>query len=219
MAKKSRKKATTVRAHPLRVPVSERNPTGITIRDQHVRRLKGTYLDRDEIASTFKNYNRKNLVYPGKLGVQDSEKYDELIAIWTDYFNKKFNADPPLDPDMVKALIQSESDFIENPKNPRATGLIQITPETFQILQEPSGEVKEFIFKDIKKKDLKDPAINIPMGIRWLYRKKRLADGKLGRAASHEDIILEYKGLLKSKSNYKESALKKYRKAYATLKK
>jgi len=50
-------------------------------------------------------------------------------------------------------------------------------------------------------------------------RKKRLADGKLGHPANHEDIILEYKGLLKSKSDYKESALKKYRKSYAKLKK
>jgi hypothetical protein len=219
VAKKSRQKTRTVREHPLHVPVSKKNPMGITIRDQHPRRLKGTYLDRDEIESIFKDYDRKKLIYPGKLKVKGSEKYDELIAVWTDYFNKKLNADPPLDPDMVKALIQSESDFIENPKNLKATGIIQITPETFQILQDSRGEVKEFIFKDIRKKDLRDPAINIPMGIRRLYRKKRLADGKLGRAATNEDIILEYKGLLKSKSEYKESALTKYRKAYAKLKK
>jgi hypothetical protein len=219
MAKKPGQKTTTEREHPLRVPISQKNPTGITIRDRHPRRLKGTYLDRDEVESTFKEYDRKKLIYPGKLEVQGSEKYDELIAVWTDYFNRKLNADPPIDPDMVKALIASESDFIENPKNPEATGIIQITPETFQILQDSRGEAKEFIFKDIRKKDLKDPAINIPMGIRWLHRKKRLADGKLGRAATHEDIILEYKGLLKSKSKYKESALTKYRKAYAKLKK
>jgi hypothetical protein len=219
MAKKTPKKITRVREHPLRVKISEKNPTGITIRDRHLRRLKGTYLDRSEIESIFKNYDRKSIKYPGKLEIKNSEKYDDIIAVWTDYFNKKFKADPPLDPDMVKALIESESDFVESPKNPKATGIIQITPDTFEHLQDPDGEVKEFIFKDIRKKDLKDPAINIPMGIRWLYRKKRLADGKLGRAANHEDIILEYKGLLKSKSDYKEAALKKYRKSYAKLKK
>jgi hypothetical protein len=219
MAKKTPKKITRVREHPLKVRVSEKNPTGVTIRDRHLRRLKGTYLDRSEIESIFKNYDRKNIKYPGKLEIKSSEKYDDIIAVWTDYFNKKFKADPPLDPDMVKALIESESDFVESPKNPKATGIIQITPDTFEHLQDPDGEVKEFIFKDIRKKDLKDPAINIPMGIRWLYRKKRLADGKLGRAANHEDIILEYKGLLKSKSDYKEAALKKYRKSYAKLKK
>ncbi len=31
MAKKIRKKITTVREHPLRVPVSEKNPVGITL--------------------------------------------------------------------------------------------------------------------------------------------------------------------------------------------
>lgn len=219
MAKKSRKKITTVHEHPLHVPVSEKNPTGITIRDQHIRRLKGTYLGREEIESTFKNYDRKKLIYPSKLGTKDYNKYDDLIAVWTDYFNKKFNATPPLDPDMIKALIQSESDFLEDPTNPKATGIIQITSDTFKVLQDPKGEVKEFIFKGLRKKDLKNPTINIPMGIRWLYRKKRLAEGKLGRAAEHEDIILEYKGLLKSKSEYKDSALTKYRKAYEKLKK
>ncbi len=219
MTKESRQKTTIVREHPMRVPASEKNPKGTTIRDRHLRRLKGTYSDRDEIETSFKTYNRKNLIYPGKLGIKEYDKYDDVIAVWTDYFNKKFNAVPPLDPDMIKALIQSESDFIENPNNPKATGIIQITPDTFKILQDSQGEVKDFIFRDIRKKDLKDPAINIPMGIRWLYRKKRIADGKLGRVANHEEIILEYKGLFKSQSKYKESALAKYRKAYAKLKK
>ncbi len=222
MTKKAPKKVTTVREHPMRVPRSKKNPTGITLRDQHPRHLKGTYLDQEEIESIFKNYDRKNITYPGQSQIlgKDSDKYDDLIAIWTDYFNKKFNSNPSLDPDMVKALIFSESDFRENPSgNPKATGIIQITPNTHKILQNPKGEVKDFIFKDIRKKDLIDPAINIPMGIRWLYRKKRLAEGKLGRAADHEDIILEYKGLLKSKTAYKEKGLEKYRHAYKQLKK
>lgn len=62
--KRTRKKVTTVREHPMRVPVSSKNPKGITIRDQHVRRLEGTYLDAEKIASIFKNYDRKNIVYP-----------------------------------------------------------------------------------------------------------------------------------------------------------
>lgn len=219
MSKKNPKKTTSVREHPMRVPVSKKNPAGVTIRDAHVRRLKGTYLDLSEIESIFKDYDRKSLTYPGKLKNDDYNKYDDLIAVWTDFFNKKFNANPPLEPNMIKALIQSESDFIETPQNPKATGIIQITPDTFEVLQDPNGEVKEFIFKDIRKKDLKDPAINIPMGIRWLHRKKRLAEGKLGRSATHEDIILEYKGLLKSKSTYKDNALAKYRKSYANLQK
>ncbi len=106
MAKKPHKKITTVREHPMHVPVSEKNPTGITIRDRHLRRLKGTYLDAAEFESLFKSYDRKGIVYPtkGKLTeYPNADKYDDVIAVWTDYFNRKFKADPPLDPEVVKA--------------------------------------------------------------------------------------------------------------------
>lgn len=55
------------------------------------------------------------------------------------------------------------------------------------------------------------------MAARLLSRKKRRAEGKLGRAASAEEVILEYKGLLKSKSEFKDKALKKFRKEYGLL--
>lgn len=205
----------------MHVPVSQKNPTGITIRDRHLRRLKGTYLDREEIESVFKNYNRKDIIFPAakKLEHLNSDKYDVLIAVWTDYFNKKFEANPPLDPDVVKSLIASESGFREDPsENKIAFGIAQITLETFKALQDSKGEVKDFIFTDIRKKDLKDPNINIPMAVRWLHRKKRLAEGKLSRAATAEEIILEYKGLLKSKSDEKKRALKNFRENYDKLK-
>ncbi len=218
----AKKKVTTVKEHPRKVPVSKKNPTGITIVDKHPRRLDGTYLDRIEVVKTIKNYDQKKLIYPksGKLNIySDSDKYDELIAIWTDYFNKKFPSDSLLDPDVVKALIGSESDFKLDPLNPAAFGIAQITEETFKALQDPKGEVKEFIFTKFTLKDLKDPNVAIPMAIRWLFRKKRLAQGKLGREPSAEEIILEYKGLLKSTSKYKDKALKKFRELYALLKK
>ncbi|MGE0632444.1 MAG: transglycosylase SLT domain-containing protein [Pseudobdellovibrionaceae bacterium] len=115
--------------------------------------------------------------------------------------------------------MQSESGFREDPpENKIAFGIAQITPETFKALQDPKGEVKDFIFNDIRKKDLKNPNIAIPMAIRWLFRKKRLAEGKLGRGATAEEIILEYKGLLKSKSDEKKRALKNFKENYDKLK-
>ncbi len=203
----------------MRVPVSEKNPTGITIRDKHTRRLKGTYLDLTEIEDIYKKYDKKNIVYPAKnkLVQPNSDKYDEIIAVWCDYFNKKFGTNPPLEPNVVKALIASESDFVLDPKNSKATGITQITPETLKVLLDPNGEVKEFIFKDIRKKDLKNPDIAIPMAVRWLSRKKRLAEGKLGRPVTAEEIILEYKGMLKSKTKLKDNALEKFRKEYDKL--
>ncbi len=184
MAKKAKKKVTTVREHPMHVPVSEKNPSGTTIRDHHIRRLKGTYLEFSEMEDIFNAYDKKNIIYPN----------------------------------VVKAMISSESDFkLDPPGNPKATGIAQITPETLKALQDPAGEVKDFIFKNIRKNDLKNPDIAIPMAIRWLSRKKRLAEGKLGRAANAEEIILEYKGLLKSNSKFKGKAIEKFRKEYGQL--
>lgn len=221
MAKKVQKKVTIVHEHPLHVPVSEKNPTGITIRDRHLRRLKGTYLDAGEIESIFEGYDRKGLIYPtpGKLGKEAADRYDEVIAVWVDYFNNKFRADPPLDPNVVKALLWSESDLrIDPPKNKNAIGIAQIIPDTLKIVQDENGEAKDFVFSKIRKIDLKNPNIAIPICVRWLFRKNVTAAHRLKRVPNHEELILEYKGLLKSDSKYKNSAIQKYRDAYARLK-
>jgi hypothetical protein len=221
LKKNENKKVTTVHAHPLHVPINEKNPTGITIRDQHLRRISGSGIGRDEIYSTFKNYDRTSIIFPtkNKLPYKNSDKYDDLIAVWTDFFNKKFTAKPPLDPDVVKALLASESKFVENPSgSTKGIGIAQITTETLEALQNPKSETSEFTFYDIRKKDLKCPDIAIPMAIRWLYRKRRLAEGKLGHAPNPEELILEYKGLLKSQTPFKNSALKNFREDYARLK-
>lgn len=206
----------------MQVPVSEKNPTGVTIRDQHLRRLPGTYLKRDEINEIFRNHNRKGISYPTKGKISEhktADDYDDLIAVWTYYFNDKLKTDPPFDPDVFKALLASESGFrLHTPENKIAFGIAQITKQTWTILQDPKGEAKEFIFNEIRQKDLRDPSIAIPMGIRWLMYKSKRAAAKLGQQPTHEEIILEYKGLLKSKSQYKEDALDSYRKYYGKLK-
>lgn len=223
MSEKSQKKVTVVREHPMRVPVSKKNPSGITIRDRHLRRLKGTYLDAAEIEFVFKNYNRNDLIYPtpNKLNkYRNADKYDEVIAVWTDYFNKKFNAEPPLDPDIVKALIASESGFRADPQeNKIALGITQITKSTFKTLQDPKGEAKDFIFNKIRQKDLKNPNIAIPMAVRWLHRKRQTEKNQLKRTPNHEELILEYKGLLKSKTNLKNKALTNFKENYDLFKK
>jgi hypothetical protein len=225
MTRPRRKKVIAVRKHPRRVPVSPKNPSGVTVVDRHLRRISGPALEADEIREITNSRARKGLRYPAKnlLGYTDGNKYDELIAIWVDYFNEKFGVTPPyapLDPNLVKALIASESGFRKAPReNRKAFGITQITPETLRILLDPEGEAKDFVFKGIRQKDLKDPEIAIPMGVRWIFRKKRLAEGKLGRGATPEEIILEYKGLLKSRTDYQNNALENFRKHYASLKK
>lgn len=224
MAKQSRRKRiATVHEHPRHVPISHKNPSGMTIVDEHLRRLKGSSLNPEEINLIFGKYDRKGLVFPapGKLSkYKNSDKYDEAIAVWTDFFNKKFGSSPALDPDVVKALIASESGFRVDPaENKVALGIAQITKPTLKILQDPKGEAKDFIFTKIRQKDLKIPNIAIPLATRWLFRKRETARGQLGREPDAEELILEYKGLLRSKSAYKEKALERFRTEYGLLKK
>ena len=220
--KKSKKKVTIIHEHPRRVPVSNKNPSGITIVDDHLRRVPGTSLSVDEMLEIAKNYNKNNIPYPTAKKLKsypNADNYDELIAIWTDYFNKKLSANPSLDADVIKALIGSESGFQEDPiGNKTALGIAQITKQTLKILQNQNGEAKDFIFKKIRQKDLKNPDIAIPMAIRWLIKKQQMAERKLKRLPTHEETILEYKGLLKSKSSWKTDALVNYKEKYETLK-
>ncbi|MCM2280951.1 MAG: transglycosylase SLT domain-containing protein [Bdellovibrionaceae bacterium] len=219
---KPKQKVTTVREHSRRVGVSGKNPDGITTVDRHLRRLPGTYLGPEEIASTFKSYDKSKIVFPSVGTIKEfksPDSYDDLIAVWVDYFNKTLKVEPPLDPDVLKALIASESGFRKDPPgNPTAIGFAQITRETFEIVQDPRGEAKQFIFNKIRLKDLKDPNIAVPIAARWLSRKKVIAKSKLGRDPTAEEIILEYKGLLKSNTKFKDNALASFRKYYAILK-
>lgn len=193
----------------------------MTIVDRHPRRLPGSYLNADEIKNLFQDYDRNNVRFPtpDDLGYKAGNAYDDAIAVWVDYFNKKLNADPPLDPDVIKALIASESGFRKDPPgNKIALGITQITKITLKVLQDASGEAKDFIFDNIRQKDLKDPDIAIPLAIRWLFKKKETATKKLKRDPSVEELILEYKGLLKSKTDFKNRALENFRKQYGKLK-
>ncbi|MBP5296620.1 MAG: lytic transglycosylase domain-containing protein [Bacteriovoracaceae bacterium] len=65
---------------------------------------------------------------------QDSDRYDYEIAFWTKYWNQVFKTNPPLEPNLVKALIASESSFNVDSKagstGVGAMGLTQIMPET-----------------------------------------------------------------------------------------
>jgi hypothetical protein len=113
MPAKKQSKIVVVKTHPRRVPISKKNPSGRTIVDRHLRHIDGQYLDLNLIEETFRNYDKKKILRPesGKLLLPNEDKYSEHIAVWVDYFNKKLNLKPPLDPDMVKALVASESTF------------------------------------------------------------------------------------------------------------
>jgi hypothetical protein len=221
MSIKKKPKTVIVRQHRRRVSVSKKNPSGMTIVDQHLRHIEGQYLDLKLIDDIFKNYKKKKLLYPGKskLLLPSEDDYNDHIAVWVDYFNQKLNLKTPIDPDMIKALIASESTFKPNAINNKATGLTQITTDTLKILQDLKGESKDFVFKDIRKKDLKNPNVSIALGVRWLAYKKQYAEKVLKREVTSDEVIQIYKGILNDKSSKSTEIMKTYRKFYNDLKK
>lgn len=221
MPLKKKSKIVVVREHQRRVSASKKNPSGRTTVDRHLRHIEGQYLDSNLIEKTFKEYDKKKVLYPTKqkLDLPNEDKYNDYIAVWLDYFNKKLNLKTPLDPDMIKALIASESTFKPNAKNKKAIGLTQITTETLKILQDLSGESKDFVFKDIRKKDLENPNISLALGVRWLAYKQQYAEKVLKRTVKPDEVIQVYKGILNDKSKNAKHIMKKYREFYEKLKK
>lgn len=135
------------------------------------------------------------------LGYDDyKNEFDPFIRGWTKYWNEILQPTVPLDPDLVKALIATESSF--NPKADtkekgagRARGLMQITDGTRKILKDEEGELKDHLLT-LSDKDAYNPNLNIAAGVRWLYQKQKLASAKLKREATWMETAFEYKGVL-----------------------
>ena len=131
----------------------------------------------------------------------DGNQFDKFIRGWTKYWNETLSPEDPLDPNLVKALIATESSF--NPKRTnrqkgvnRAIGLMQVTNGTRKILADEKGELKDRLV-NLTENDAFDPILNIAAGVRWLYHKKKLASAKLRRKATWEEAVAEYKSYLK----------------------
>lgn len=211
-----------VRTHSLRVPPSLKDPDGsITTRHGHCARNPSgkTQLYPDEIRQMAKeNFSRvKEKPCPIDLGFRGKHKgneYDDLIAGWTKYWNDVLKPSTPLDPDIVKALIASESGFdpmiLANKKNKNsARGLMQITNDTRKILGDEKGELKDH-YLTLTRDDLNDPSLNICAGIRWLFRKAEIASGPLGRRATWEESVFEFKGIRTTKKSNPKKIIKAF---------
>ncbi len=200
------------RTHPVHVPSSEKNPKGITTRivgccknpQRKNKRVVKDVIHPEEIHRIAKDYFSGLTGSPagGKLKqYEDADKYDDLIRGWTKYWNEIFKPEVLLDPDVVKALIASESRFKSNPKPVsagkagKAHGLIQLTDEAIQALSNPNGELKDHLVM-IKEVDILDPNVTLCAGIRWLFQKRKLTTYLLGREATWEETIANYKAYL-----------------------
>ena len=199
-----------VQTHPLRIPPSRKHPEGsVTTRHGHCAKnpTGKDQLYPDEIKQMAKeNFQKvKEKPCPTDLGFRGKHKgndFDDLIAGWTKYWNDVFKPSTPLDPDIVKALIASESGFDPNiladKKNKNsARGLMRITNDTRKILGDEKGELKDH-YLTLTREDLNDPSLNICAGIRWLFRKSEIATNLLGKQATWEEAVAEFKGTRKT---------------------
>lgn len=206
-----------VRTHPMHAPPSKTHSDGsVTTRHEHcARNPSGKDQLYPEEIQEIANQNfsaLKNKPCALSLGFDDGNKYDDFIAGWVQYWSEILKPDEPLDPNLVKALIASESSFkaklLANPKNSNsARGLIQITNDTRKILDGYNGDLKDHLIK-VTKEELNDPNTNICAGVRWLFEKRRLTSAHLKRSASWLETIWGYKATKKAKTKKAEKKIK-----------
>ncbi len=154
------------------------------------------------------------------LGFSQGNKFDDEIRGWCKYWNEVLGGDNPIDPDLVKALIATESGFRGSARikdgsgQGHATGLMQITDATRKILSDEGGEIQDHLV-NVSESELKDPSLNIATGVRWLFHKRKLASKRLRREASWEETIMLYKGYKRKD----DPQMIKFVKTYQELKK
>jgi hypothetical protein len=169
-----------VRTHPLHIPPSKSNPEGeVTTRHFHCAHnpLRKDIFTPIEIHAVAQRHFSRLKGPPCSLPLKfkNGSEFDDLIRGWTRYWNEVLNPKEPLDPNLVKALIASESGFkikSGSTKKSRAAawGLMQLLPDAVRILGDEHGELKDH-YVDLTRKDLLDPNLSICGGIRWLFQK------------------------------------------------
>lgn len=151
----------------------------------------------------------KGAPYSNDLGFKRGNEFDELIRGWTHYWNEIFQLHEKLDPNLVKALIATESGF--NPLSQtktksnlrRATGLLQLTGQTRKVLSDEKGELKDHLVNLRGESSLKNPVLNLAAGIRWLFRKYEIAKGR-DKKANWLSAIALYKSYPKNHPQMKK---------------
>ena len=145
-------------------------------------------------------------------------KYDIYINGWCAYWNEMLRPELKLDPNILKALIASESSFEENPKRTThhtAIGITQLMPKTLSLLSSRSRELKNH-FVEIKKDEAFDPNINISASVRWLFRKYEIAKARK-KDVTWFEVIEEYKGIRNQKGPVSDRIRNKFKSEYLKL--
>ena len=197
-----------VRTHPLHVPPSKAHPDGIVV-PRHFHCAKNPS-GKDELsvleiqAIEKAHFSRlKGPPCPIPLDFKNGDQFDDLIRGWVRYWNEVLNPKDPLDPNLVKALIASDSGFNPNSGKLRkarnaARGLIQLDSQAVKALGDEKGEIKDH-YVTISGNERYDPNLSICAGVRWLFQKRVLASHRLGRQANWNETVEEYKGVLEAR--------------------
>lgn len=218
-----------VRAHSLYITPSKAYPAGHSVmRREHCAANPShkDMLSYDEIQAIAKTHF-SNLAGPPRAGIltnfHEADNFDQDIRGWVRYWNDVFKPKEPLDPNLIKALIATESGFDikikDKTKKIHPHGLMQIINKTLHILGDHQGELKDHLIY-LTEKDLLNPSANICAGVRWLFRTKEIASGKLGRAATWEEAVAAYKSYLNemvSGKNKEPKAMQRFREYYRKL--
>ncbi|MES2768045.1 MAG: transglycosylase SLT domain-containing protein [Bdellovibrionota bacterium] len=209
-----------VRRHPKNLKTGK-----ITDHDGHCRKnpskkdlIKGDEMELISTSDLFLNpkvrVSKNNLKLP-QVSLLKQNQYDDLISGWTAYWNDVFQLKNPLHPNYVKALMATESTF--NPKakapNPKkiglARGLLQLTEETTRLAKNHKlHEYRDHLI-DLEYEDLWDPNKNIAFGVRHLFRKRETAKARLKREPTWFEVLMDYKGTLKSRTPKSEEVRQK----------
>lgn len=202
--------------HPMAVPANWRREGYMTNRRGHCRQNQGTaeVYTADELNEIANQYfhelqsDPSAMPVPHDIGFKNGNDFDDLIAGWTKFWNEILKPEDPLTPDLVKALIATESSFIlpkdRMSKDGLARGLIQITENTRKILRDPKGELKNHLI-DMTPAESRRADVNIAAGIRWLHHKKNLLASRLKRNVTWEEAIAEYKGIYRQLGKVKRA--------------
>jgi hypothetical protein len=210
-----------LREHTVHIPPSKKHPEGKTsIVHEHCAENPS---HKDELSFHEIEYITRtyfsSLVGPPTSGpltkvFPPADKYDSEIRGWVRYWNDIFSFDDVLDANLIKALIATESSFIEDPQRTRsAHGLMQIRNDTFRIIQDTKGELSDYLIR-IPRDKLLNPSANICIGVRWLFQKKKLASRRLKHPACWIEAIIEYKSYWEEVKQGKEPDAMKHLKEY-----
>lgn len=158
------------------------------------------------------------------LSLKKQNQYDDLISGWTAYWNDVFQLKNPLHPNHVKALIATESTFNQKAmatKNPKiigpARGLMQLTERTTRWAKDHKVREYRNQYIDLEYEDLWDPNRNIAFGVRHLFRKRETAKWVLKREPTWFEVLMDYKGKLRSKTTETKEVKEKLQKIFETL--